>query len=126
MSPHMHTRGLRFKYEAVYPAGHNPTNEVLLSVPNYEFHWQTAYRFTQPKYLPRGTRIKCTAAWDNSVQNSDLMEAYIETGNPDYSPAGPYGTGTNSHVNVQWGDQTWEEMFIGFFNYSVATNSVAP
>ena len=105
MSPHMHLRGSRFKYEAVYPNG---TREVLLSVPYYIFHWQALYRLTQPKYLPRGSRIICTAAWDNSTQNFELMGAYESSGNPDYLP---------DH-SVNFNEQSWDEMFIGYLNYA--------
>jgi hypothetical protein len=94
MSPHMHLRGSRFRYEVVYPNG---TREVLLSVPNYIFHWQRLYRLTQPKYIPKGSRIVGIGAWDNSPQNPD---------NPDPS------------ASVYWGDQTYEEMFIGYFNFA--------
>jgi hypothetical protein len=94
MSPHMHLRGSRFRYEALYPNG---TREVLLSVPRYEFHWQALYRLTEPKYLPAGSRIICTGAWDNSARNH---------ANPD-----PTAT-------VRWGDQTDDEMFIGYFNFA--------
>jgi hypothetical protein len=94
MSPHMHLRGSRFKYEAVYP---DNSREVLLSVPHYEFHWQTLYRFAQPKLLPAGTRIICTGAWDNSAQNLH---------NPDPSRT------------ITFGEQTDDEMFIGYFNFA--------
>ncbi len=111
MSPHMHTRGAGFKYEAIYTNG---TTEVLLSVPRYEFHWQTAYRFAQPKYLPKGTKMRCTAMWDNSILNNDLMNAYI-----DYSTTPPTTNSLYAPTNtVHWGDQTWDEMFIGYFNYT--------
>jgi hypothetical protein len=94
MSPHMHLRGSRFRYEVIYPNG---TREVLLSVPRYIFHWQRLYRLTQPKYIPKGSRIVGIGAWDNSPQNPD---------NPD------------PNSNVYWGDQTYEEMFIGYFNFA--------
>jgi hypothetical protein len=94
MSPHMHLRGSRFRYEVVYPNG---TREVLLSVPNYIFHWQRLYRLTQPKYIPKGSYIEGIGAWDNSPQNPD---------NP------------NPNTSVYWGDQTYDEMFIGYFNFA--------
>jgi len=94
MSPHMHLRGARFRYEVVYPNG---SREVLLSVPNYIFHWQRLYRLAEPKYIPKGSRILCTGAWDNSPLNHD---------NPDPS------------ATVWWGDQTYDEMFIGYFNFT--------
>jgi hypothetical protein len=108
--PHMHTRGARAKYEAFYTKG---TSEVLLSVPHYEFHWQTTYRFAQPKYLPKGTYIKYTCAWDNSVMNKELMDVYNDPTNPNASLYAPTNT-------VGWGLQTWNEMFIGYYNYSAA------
>jgi len=105
MSPHMHLRGSRFKFEAVYQNG---TRETLLSVPAYYFGWQSLYRFTQPKYLPRGTRIMCTANWDNTAQNGALMAALDETGESRYSPT----------RTVTFGEQSYDEMFIGYLNYA--------
>ena len=93
LMPHMHVRGRDFKFTARYPDGHS---EVLLNVPNYDFLWQHRYRLAEPKKVPAGTRIDCVAHYDNSVENP---------GNPD-----PTKT-------VTWGDQTWEEMMIGFFTY---------
>lgn len=91
LTPHMHTRGKAFKYEAEYPDG---TKEVLLDVPTYDFNWQTTYQFAEPKLMPKGTKIVCTAAWDNSEGNLS---------NPDPTK------------KVTWGDQTFEEMMIGFY-----------
>ena len=54
MNPHMHLRGSWFKYEVIYPSGHVPASEVLLSVPSYVFHWQTNYRLATPKYHSEG------------------------------------------------------------------------
>ncbi len=93
LMPHMHVRGRDFKFTARYPDGQS---EVLLNVPNYDFQWQHRYRFAQPKRIPAGTWIDCVAHFDNSSDNP---------GNPD-----PTKT-------VTWGDQTWEEMMIGFFTY---------
>ncbi|OAI51550.1 hypothetical protein AYO44_17070, partial [Planctomycetaceae bacterium SCGC AG-212-F19] len=90
--PHMHLRGKDFLYEAVYPDG---KAETLLSVPNYNFNWQSVYRLVEPKPLPKGTRIHAVAHFDNSAKNPN---------NPDPTKA------------VFWGDQTWEEMMIGWFD----------
>ena len=89
--PHMHVRGKEFKYLAKFPDGGERT---LLSVPFYDFNWQHEYRFTKPVYLPKGTVIECTAYFDNSAEN----------------PANP-----EPSKWVTWGDQTWEEMMIGFY-----------
>ncbi len=119
-SPHLHARGKSFKYEAIYP---DLTSEVLISVPYYEFNWQTAYRLTTPKDLPAGTIIKCTSHWDNSVQNENLMALYNESSgsNTNYAKYSP------SYVNypqycpngIVFNQQTWDEMFIGYFSYAV-------
>jgi hypothetical protein len=93
LSPHMHLRGKDFLYRAVYPGG---KSETLLSVPKYDFNWQTTYRLEKPIRLPAGTRIECTAHYDNSDKNPN---------NPD------------PKKSVRWGDQTWEEMMIGFVDY---------
>ncbi len=91
LMPHMHLRGKAFRYEATYPDG---KKEVLLDVPRYDFGWQTNYRFTEPKRMPMGTRLDCLARFDNSEDNLN---------NPD------------PKVPVRFGDQTFEEMMIGFF-----------
>jgi len=93
MMPHMHVRGKDFRYTAVYPDG---TSEVLLNVPRYDFNWQLNYQLAEPKLLPKGTRIDCVAHFDNSANNK-------------FNP--------NPATEVKWGDQTWEEMMIGWFNY---------
>jgi hypothetical protein len=92
MVPHMHLRGQSFRYEAKYPDG---KSEILLDVPNYDFAWQNSYLLEEPKLLPAGTVIHCTATFDNSESNRS---------NPDPNSI------------VRWGDQTYEEMMIGYFN----------
>ncbi len=91
LMPHMHVRGKDFLYEAAYPTGEK---ETLLDIPKYDFNWQLGYEETKPLLLPKGTQILCTAHHDNSANN----------------PANP-----NPNVTVRWGDQTWEEMMIGWF-----------
>jgi hypothetical protein len=93
MLPHMHLRGKSFEYRVVYPDG---KRETLLSVPRYDFNWQTYYRLEKPLRLPAGTRIECTAYFDNSAANPN---------NPDPTKL------------VRWGEQTWDEMMIGFVDY---------
>jgi len=95
MHPHMHLRGKDMTYTATYPDGRS---EILLRVPKYDFGWQTDYWLAQPLSVPKGTKIRVAAHFDNSPANR---------ANPD-----PKAT-------VRWGDQTWEEMMIGFFTYTV-------
>jgi len=91
MMPHMHVRAKDMTYIAYYPDGRS---ETLLTVPKYDFNWQITYDLAQPKVLPKGTRIEVIAHFDNSAKNI-------------YNP--------DPTQTVQWGDQTWEEMMIGFF-----------
>ncbi len=91
--PHMHLRGKDFEYKIIYPDGRT---EILLSVPAYDFSWQSYYRLEKPLALPEGTTIECTAHFDNSSKN---------LANPDPSK------------EVGWGEQTWDEMMIGFIDY---------
>jgi mono/diheme cytochrome c family protein len=92
LTPHMHVRGKDMIYIAHYPDG---TDETLLSVPKYDFNWQITYELAKPKVLPEGTKIEVIAHYDNSPNNKF---------NPDPSK------------EVRWGDQTWEEMMIGFWS----------
>ncbi len=95
MSPHMHVRGKSFRYTIVHP---DNKREIVLDIPKYDFNWQTEYRFTEPMEIKSGTRIFCEAAFDNSENNLN---------NPD------------PRSRVRWGDQTYEEMMIGYFHVAV-------
>jgi hypothetical protein len=92
--PHMHLRGKRFEYNLVHT---DQTVETLLRV-NYDFYWQLSYRVAEPRPLPAGTELQAIAWYDNSKNNRH---------NPD--PDSP----------VMWGDQTWNEMMVGFFDVAV-------
>jgi mono/diheme cytochrome c family protein len=91
MTPHMHVRGKDMTYIAHLPDG---ASETLIHVPKYDFNWQITYQLAEPKQLPAGTRIEVIAHFDNSPRNRF---------NPDPTQ------------DVRWGDQTWEEMMIGFW-----------
>ncbi len=91
--PHMHYRGKSFRFEAHYPDG---SREVLLDVPRYDFNWQLRYDLAEPKFLPKGTKLLCTAHFDNSEDNLS---------NPD-----PTRT-------VRFGLQSWEEMLVGYYTH---------
>lgn len=90
--PHMHLRGKDFRY-TIIPKDGPP--EVVLSVPAYDFGWQSYYYLDKPRLLKAGTRIDCVAHYDNSKDN----------------PANPDPT-----KDVSWGDQTFEEMMIGYID----------
>jgi mono/diheme cytochrome c family protein len=95
LMPHMHVRGKDFEFRATFPDG---TSKVLLSVPKYDFAWQTYYVLKEPLAAPKGTRVDCLAHFDNSEKNK-------------YNP--------DPKKEVRWGDQTWEEMMIGWMSYTM-------
>ncbi len=95
MAPHMHLRGKSFRYTSVAP---DKTRQIILDVPKYDFNWQTAYRLKEPMKLPAKTRIYCEAVFDNSEKNLN---------NP------------NPAAWVRWGDQTTDEMMIGYFDIMI-------
>ena len=93
--PHMHWRGKRFEYNLVHPDGRI---EPLLKV-RWDFEWQLTYRLAEPLPLKAGTVLQAVAWYDNSSKNPH---------NPDPSE------------EVRWGEQTYEEMMVGFFDVAVA------
>jgi len=93
LMPHMHFRGKRMSFKAQYPNG---DEEMLLSVPAYSFNWQLAHELETPVKVPAGTKIIATGAFDNSAQN-------------DFNP--------DPNIEVNWGEQSWEEMFMGFYTW---------
>lgn len=99
LSPHMHLRGKSFRYELTLPDG---TQEILLDVPHYDFNWQTAYKFPEPRTIPQGAKLQAYASFDNSPNN---------LANPDPSKT------------VTWGEQSWDEMLLGYFDIAVPRDS---
>ena len=93
LMPHMHFRGKRMKFFAEYPDG---SEELLLSVPDYDFNWQLVHELEEPIRVPAGTKIRAVGAFDNSAQNK---------ANPDPS------------IDLNWGEQSFEEMFMGFYSW---------
>jgi mono/diheme cytochrome c family protein len=95
LMPHMHLRGKDFLFRLTYPDG---TAKTILSVPHYDFSWQSYYILKEPVAAPKGTRLDCLAHFDNSEQNK-------------YNP--------DPKKEVRWGDQTFEEMMIGWTSYTL-------
>ncbi len=93
--PHMHVRGKSFRYDITLPTGET---QNLLNIPRYDFNWQIAYRYQNPPILPAGSKIKAIGWYDNSTGN----------------PANPDATRT-----VTWGEQTTDEMMIGYVEYAL-------
>ncbi len=99
LDAHMHVRGKSFAYEAEFKDG---TRKPLLHLPHYDFNWQTNYELAEHLPLPEGTVIHGKATFDNSENNAS---------NPD------------PNSEVRWGEQTWEEMMIGYFTVAVPVTS---
>ena len=95
--PHMHVRGKAMKYDLIYPDGRT---ETLLSVPRYDFNWQTMYKLEKPLTVPKGSRLLITAHYDNSAKNK-------------YNP--------DPTKTVRFGDPTYDEMMVGYFDYVPVT-----
>jgi hypothetical protein len=93
--PHTHVRGKSWEYRLVYPNGNS---EIVLSVPKYDFNWQTYYVFSKPLAVPKGAILEATARYDNSSANPS---------NPD------------PKIEVHWGEQTWQEMQYSGITYYV-------
>ena len=102
LTPHMHLRGKAQRIEAFYPDG---KSEVLLDVPTYNFAWQVTYELKEPKAIPKGTKFVVTTLFDNSKNNNF---------NPDLTKA------------VRWGDPTYDEMMIGFIEFTVDGQNLKP
>lgn len=103
--PHLHLRGKEFDYNIIHQEnGGPPRIEPLLKV-NYNFFWQLSYRLAKPRLLKAGTELQAVAIFDNSKKNPH---------NPDPT------------AEVMWGDQTYQEMMVGFFDVAVAPNVGKP
>jgi hypothetical protein len=95
-APHMHLRGAAFKYEILFPDGRRL---APLDIPRFDFNWQFRYELAEPIAIPEGTTVVATARFDNSDKNPL---------NPDPSQT------------VTFGEQTSDEMMIGYFEWEDA------
>lgn len=93
---HMHFRGKDMKFAMETPEGEMTD---LLSVPNYSYAWQPTYELSEPVFIPAGTKVHVTGAFDNS----------------EYNPANP-----DPSKELTFGLQSWDEMFIGYWTYHAA------
>ena len=95
LSLHMHLRGKSLRWVVTYPDGREQT---ILDVPNFDFNWQIHYELAEPLHLPAGSKITGIGVYDNSLNNR-------------WNP-GP-------HLEVYWGQQSWDEMYQAFTEYVV-------
>lgn len=101
LMPHMHLRGKSFQFVAVDTDGQH---EILLDVPHYDFNWQNVYELAEPRIMPEGSQLICVGHFDNSAEN--LV-------NPDPT------------IPVRFGEQTWEEMLVGYFEYALVDQDLS-
>jgi hypothetical protein len=95
--PHMHLRGTSARYTLKKPDG---TAETLLSVPDFDFSWQSVYRFEKPLLIPKGSKLTWTGRWDNSADNPR---------NPDPKKAVYWGFQTSDEMQNGWMEVVWKK-----------------
>ncbi|MEY2758587.1 MAG: hypothetical protein RIR33_2365 [Pseudomonadota bacterium] len=99
--PHAHYRGWAVELKQKNPDG---SEQMLLSLPKYDFNWQRDYDPVEPIHIKAGTKLIATWIYDNSEHNK---------ANPDPT------------INVTWGEQSWEEMMYFRVNYRWADETVS-
>ena len=100
LSPHMHLRGKSLRWVVTWPDGRE---ETILDVPEFDFNWQIHYELADPLHLPAGSKITGIGVYDNSLGNR-------------WNP-GP-------HLEVYWGQQSWDEMYQAFTEYTVESQDL--
>ena len=100
MSPHMHLRGKSLRWVVVYPDGREQT---ILDVPKFDFNWQIQYELAEPLHIPAGSKILGIGFYDNSPKNK-------------WNPA--------PEKEVYWSEQSWDEMYQPFTEYSVDSQTL--
>jgi hypothetical protein len=96
VAPHMHLLGR--KMEVSYTP-RNGTQQCLIRIDDWDFHWQGSYRYVEPIDVPAGTTLQLSAWYDNSSNNPR---------NPN-SPPKP----------VSWGEATTDEMCLAFIGVTI-------
>jgi len=86
----MHLRGKAYRIDL--------DQTTVLNVPSYDFNWQTTYFLKQPIPLKKGAVLSCTAWFDKSTNNC-------------FKP--------DPTKTITWGDQSWEEMNVGFMEIAI-------
>jgi hypothetical protein len=94
VAPHMHLLGKNCRAYATTPKGDTIR---LISVPQWDFHWQGGYTFKNPVRIPRGSKLFYEASYDNTINNLE---------NPNNPPK-----------LVRWGESTTDEMLLCYFHW---------
>jgi hypothetical protein len=115
LQPHAHLRAKSFRYTVFLPDGRDQT---LLSVPEYDFHWQLRYELEEPLLLPAGSKLVVTGVYDNSAHNAHLLAAAAQ------DPSRRCGPDKVVHFRDQ--NQTWDEMFSPLVEYALARSMPPP
>lgn len=102
--PHMHLLGQDWE---VYMESPDGTIEPLISIPDWDFNWQSGFQFPEFKVAKRGTKIHALATYDNTAEN----------------PSNP----SNPPRWVSWGEKTTDEMYylpISYVDYNEGDEDV--
>jgi hypothetical protein len=102
LTPHLHFRGKSMKYTLTLPDGRD---EILLSVPRYDFNWQSYYELQTPRRIPAGSKVTVTTLFDNSTKNR-------------YNPA--------PEKTVYWSEQSWDEMYAPQARITIDSRTLSP
>jgi len=108
LQPHAHVRAVDFRYVAIYPDGHE---QVILTVPHYSYHLQLEYALATPLALPAGSKLIVLAHYDNSTNNDHLRNLGANEAGRRCRPENVTFFGRQN--------QSWDEMFSPFIQYSV-------
>lgn len=87
---HMHTRGKSGRLTLLRKNG---TRQVMLDIRDWDFNWQSTYRFDGELLMEPGDRITLECAWDNTQANQDFVNGVQQTPR-----------------DLEWGDGTGDEM----------------
>jgi hypothetical protein len=91
---HMHLHGTTTSFHIVHGDG---TDECMLDIPRWNFHWQGSFPFAQPKTVSPGDQLRIECHWDNSAANQPIIN------------------GAPTPISdLNWGEGTTDEMCIGF------------
>lgn len=95
---HQHMLGTGGRLEILKPDG---TNECLINLPRWDFHWQRSYRMAAPKLMRVGDQLKLSCSWNNSASFQPVING---------QQAAPR--------DVNWGEGTGDEMCLGILYVS--------
>lgn len=92
---HMHLLGTSATLKTEHA---DASDECLLDIPKWNFHWQGSYGFDAPKRIRPGDKLSLECHWNNSQANQPVVDGLQQT----------------PPLDVNWGEGTTDEMCLGF------------